>query len=50
MIVLDNRTYEDNTRLLLSRNQENPRDYVQVRSDFEFAIVILKTLRLVVAT
>jgi hypothetical protein len=46
MIVVDNRTYEANTRLLLSRNQENPRDYIQPRPDFESTIVVLKTIEI----
>jgi len=47
IIILDERTNRDMTCLVLSQNQLNdndPRDYVQVRSDFESSIVSLMTI------
>lgn len=47
MIILDERTNRDMSCLLLSRNELNdndPRDYVRVRSDLESSIVSLMTI------
>ncbi|KAI5272056.1 hypothetical protein E4T47_04613 [Aureobasidium subglaciale] len=48
LVILDDRTNRDNTCLLLSRNElsDDPRDYIQVRSDFESAIVVLRTIEI----
>ena len=46
LVILDDLTNQNHTCLLLSRNSlsDDPRDYVQVRSDFESAVVALKTI------
>ena len=46
LIILDERTNDDQTCLLLSKNEVNEEtmEYVQVRSDFESAVVVLKTV------
>ena len=46
MVVLDERSNEDQTCILLSRNtlSDDGRDYVQVRADFESAVIVLKTI------
>lgn len=46
MIVLDAITNQDDTCLLLSKDplSDDTRSYVQVRSDFESAVVVLKTI------
>lgn len=46
VVVLDDITNRDDTCLLLSKDtlSDDPRDYVQVRSDFESAVVVGKTI------
>jgi hypothetical protein len=46
IVILDQRSSEDMTCLLLSRNvlSEDARDFVQRRADFESSVVILKTI------
>jgi len=46
MIILDERTNQDSTCLLISHDElsDNSRDYVQARSDFESSIISLKTI------
>lgn len=46
MVVLDDITNQDNTCLLVSKDplSDDMRSYVQVRSDFESAVVALKTI------
>ena len=46
MIILDERSNEDSTCLLLSRNEliDDAHDFMQTRSDFESAVVTLKTI------
>ena len=46
IIVLDQRSNEDMTCLLLSRivSSGDARDFVQTRSDFESSVVVLKTI------
>ena len=46
MIILDERTNQDSTCLLLSHDQlsDDPRNYVKARSDFESSIISLKTI------
>lgn len=46
MIVLDERSNEDSTCLLLSRNElsNDAHSFMQARSDFESAVVTLKTI------
>ncbi|KEQ91839.1 hypothetical protein AUEXF2481DRAFT_454699 [Aureobasidium subglaciale EXF-2481] len=48
LVILDNRTNQDSTCLLLSRNElsDDPLAYIQVRSDFESAIVVLGTIEI----
>lgn len=43
LIILDNCTNQDNTCLLLSKD---PYDYVQVRSVFESAVVVLRSIEI----
>jgi hypothetical protein len=48
MIILDKRTNEDRTCLLLSRDhweKDDPKAYMRVRSDFESSIVSLMTIQ-----
>lgn len=46
LVILDDITNHDDTCLLLSKDtlSDDPRDYVKVRSDFESAVVVLKTI------
>lgn len=46
MVVFDDITNQDDTCLILSKDpfSNDPRTYVQVRSDFESAVVALKTI------
>lgn len=46
LIVLDQRSNEDSTCILLSRNplSDDARDYIQMRADFESSVVTLKTI------
>lgn len=46
MVIPDERTNDDQTCLLLSKNEANEEamEYVQVRSDFESAVVVFKTV------
>ncbi|CAD0087201.1 unnamed protein product [Aureobasidium mustum] len=46
MVILDDITNRDDTCLLLSKDpfSDDPREYMQIRSDFESAIVALKTI------
>lgn len=46
MVILDDTTNQDDTCLLLSRDplSDDPQGYVQVRSDLESAVVVLKTI------
>ncbi|GAB7344757.1 hypothetical protein MBLNU457_3227t2 [Dothideomycetes sp. NU457] len=49
MVILDERTNRDMTCLVLSQNELNdndPRDYIQVRSDFESSITSLMTIEM----
>lgn len=46
LVVLDACTNQDNTCLLLSKDPliDDPQSYIQKRSDFESAVVVLKTI------
>lgn len=46
LVVLDACTNQDNTCLLLSKDSliDDPQSYIQERSDFESAVVVLKTI------
>lgn len=46
IIVLDERSNQDSTCILLSRNplSDDARDYMEVRADFESSVVTLKTI------
>ncbi|KEQ60398.1 uncharacterized protein M437DRAFT_77470 [Aureobasidium melanogenum CBS 110374] len=46
MLVLDDITYQSNTCVLLSKNTltDDPQSYIQVCSDFESSLVVLKTI------
>ena len=46
IVVLDERSNEDQTCIVLSQNvlSDDARDYVQVRADFESAVIVLKTI------
>ena len=46
VIIMDDRTNQDSTCLLLSRNplSDDPYDYLQVRSDFGSAVVVLRSI------